>query len=388
MEELVNSTRDTKEKSFEIKNKQIMPPKVSVIIPVYNVEKYLREAVDSILNQTLTDLEIILIDDGGKDNCPKIIDEYAAKDSRIVAIHKENGGYGQSMNVGLERAKGEYIAILEPDDYIDANMYRDLYNIAKQFDSDIVKSCFYINLQTKGATQITRSGWLDYIPEDRSFTIQEYHQFLLYHPSVWSCIYKREFLNINKIRFVEAPGAGWTDNPFQVQTMCLARRINYTSKSYYYWRILNKNPSEELKDWTLPFKRSDEIHEWLEEKGFNNESILAALYGREMCYIDIALNKNELKDHKTFIKSLYKMVKRMEPSTLLKSKYITSRQKRLYKQILLCPMFVYIISRVKIFIKSLKKKKKSIIKFKLSLKESYFIVFGKTIFNRNSFKGN
>ena len=100
-------------------------PKISVIVPVYGVEKYLKEAVDSILNQTMTDLEIILIDDGGKDSCPKIIDEYAEKDSRIIPIHKPNGGYGQTCNIGLERATGEYVAILEPDDYIDKD---DFFN--------------------------------------------------------------------------------------------------------------------------------------------------------------------------------------------------------------------------------------------------------------------
>ena len=121
--------------------------KVSIIVPIYGVEKFLRECVDSILNQSLKDIEIILIDDGGKDNCPQIIDEYAQKDNRIIAIHKQNGGYGQTCNVGLERATGEYVAIVEPDDYIDSKMYEDLYNIACKFNSDIVKSCFYDNLQ-------------------------------------------------------------------------------------------------------------------------------------------------------------------------------------------------------------------------------------------------
>ena len=117
--------------------------KISVIVPVYGVEKYLREAIDSLLKQTLSDIEILLIDDGGKDNCPQIIDEYAKKDNRIIAIHKQNGGYGQTCNLGLSKITGEYIAILEPDDYNDSKMYEDLYNIAIKYDSDIVKSCFY-----------------------------------------------------------------------------------------------------------------------------------------------------------------------------------------------------------------------------------------------------
>ena len=156
--------------------------KVSVIVPIYGVEKYLKKAIDSILNQTLKDLEIILIDDGGKDNCPQIIDEYAKMDNRIIAIHKQNGGYGQTCNVGLEKATGEYIAILEPDDYIDSKMYEDLYAIAKQHNSDIVKSCFYDNLQTEYERKISKTQWNDYIPEDKSFTIKEYPFFLSLTP--------------------------------------------------------------------------------------------------------------------------------------------------------------------------------------------------------------
>ena len=88
-------------------------PKVSIILPIYGVEKYLRQCVDSILSQTLKDIEIILVDDGGKDNCPSICDEYAKKDNRVVVIHKKNTGYGHSINVGIERATSDYIGIIE-----------------------------------------------------------------------------------------------------------------------------------------------------------------------------------------------------------------------------------------------------------------------------------
>ena len=115
-------------------------PKVSAIIPVYNVEKYLRECLDSVINQTLKDIEIICVDDGSTDNSGKIIDEYATKDKRIVVIHKANGGYGHSCNKGLDKVRGEYTAILEPDDFVDEHMYEDLYNYAKQYDVDIVKA--------------------------------------------------------------------------------------------------------------------------------------------------------------------------------------------------------------------------------------------------------
>ena len=117
--------------------------KISVIVPVYKVEKYLKQCVDSILSQTYKNLEIILIDDGSPDNCPKIIDEYAKKDRRIIAVHQKNGGYGKAVNHGLGIAKGKYIAIVEPDDYIAPDMYESLIQLAIETDADIIKSSFY-----------------------------------------------------------------------------------------------------------------------------------------------------------------------------------------------------------------------------------------------------
>ena len=339
--------------------------KLSIVIPCYNVEKYLRQCLDSVINQVLKDIEIILIDDGGKDNCPQIIDEYAAKDSRIIAIHKENGGYGQSMNIGLERATGEYIGIVEPDDYIDTNMYEDLYNIAKQYDSDIVKSCFYDNIQTPQETRIKKANWKDYIPEDKSFTIKEYPYFLYYHPSIWSCIYKKEFLNKNNIRFVEAPGAGWTDNPFQVQTMCLAERINYTSNAYYYWRRLNVYESDDIKDYTIPFKRSDEIHKWLNENNIEDEQILTNLYRREFTYIYLVLGMKQIVDIKDCYKRIDTMCQRMNKEIVFNNKILRKMYNRVFNRAKLL--------RIRILLKRIKK---SIIRLHISDREIYLSLFG------------
>ena len=118
-------------------------PKVSIVVPIYNVEKYLRQCLDSIVNQTLKDIEIICVDDGSKDSSPEIIEEYVKKDSRVKVITKENSGYGNSMNRGFDMATGEYIGIVESDDYADPDMFEKLYDIAKKNDLDIVKSGFY-----------------------------------------------------------------------------------------------------------------------------------------------------------------------------------------------------------------------------------------------------
>ena len=113
-------------------------PKVSVVVPVYNVDTFLHKCLDSIAEQTLRDIEIVCIDDGSTDNCPQILDEYARKDPRFIVIHKKNEGYGKAMNVGIDRAHGKYIGIVESDDYILPEMYQILYETAEAYQLDAV----------------------------------------------------------------------------------------------------------------------------------------------------------------------------------------------------------------------------------------------------------
>lgn len=120
-------------------------PKVSVIVPIYNVEKYLRRCLDSLVNQTLTDIEIILVDDESPDNSNEIYKEYLAKDNRIKLVQKKNGGLGFARNSGLEIATGEFIAYIDSDDYVDVNMFKKLYDTSKNNNLDTVY-CGYNNL--------------------------------------------------------------------------------------------------------------------------------------------------------------------------------------------------------------------------------------------------
>ena len=112
-------------------------PLISIIVPVYNVEKYLGKCIESILAQTYKNIEIILVDDGAKDNSGEICDEYAKKDDRIRVIHKENGGLSDARNRGIEEAKGELIGFIDSDDYIDSDMYETLYNVLTKYGADM-----------------------------------------------------------------------------------------------------------------------------------------------------------------------------------------------------------------------------------------------------------
>lgn len=112
-------------------------PIISIIVPVYNTEKFLSKCIESILNQTFKDFELILVDDGSLDLCPKICDEYAQKDARIKVIHKKNGGLSDARNAGIEAACGEYLGFVDSDDYIKENMYEVLYNLISEYQADI-----------------------------------------------------------------------------------------------------------------------------------------------------------------------------------------------------------------------------------------------------------
>ena len=219
-------------------------PKLSVVVPVYKVEKYLRQCVDSIINQTLEDIEIILVDEGDMDECRAILDDYEFgenKDSRIKTLHEKNGGYGASMNKGFAMATGEYIGIVEADDFVDINMFKDLYEIAKRYDADIVKSDFY-NYTTSNNGAI-KAGKIAKFKADKVINVKTDSSILRIQPTIWSAIYRRDFLVKNDIKFLETKGGSYQDTSFAFKTLSLAERIVLTPKAYLYYRIDNENSS-------------------------------------------------------------------------------------------------------------------------------------------------
>lgn len=219
--------------------------KISVVVPVYNVEKYLKECIDSIINQTLEDIEIICVNDGSTDSSLEILNNYAKKDSRIIVINKSNSGYGHTMNMGLNAASGEYIGIIESDDFADKNMFEDLYKLAKEYDADIVKGDWY-NYWSKN--KFARKN--NRISSAKALKLTNSKQdksLLRINPSVWSAIYKKEFLNKYNIRFLETPGASYQDLAFSFKIFALAERVILTDKAYLYYRQDNMNSSVKSK---------------------------------------------------------------------------------------------------------------------------------------------
>lgn len=311
-----------------------MKNKISVIVPIYNVEKYLPQCLESIVNQSLKEIEIICVNDGSKDSSKEILEKYQADDSRIIVVNKSNAGYGAACNTGLRLAQGEFISIIEPDDFIDDKMFEDLYNLAVKNNAEIVKSSFYEykDSQTGEKESVQKINWSEqYEMPHGVFEITDCSQLLYFHPSIWSCIYKKSFLEKNEISFVEAKGAGWVDNPFQVQTLCRAKRIFYTDNAYYYYRLTNPASSSNIVNITNPFDRSDEVHKFLDDTKINDKNILAHLYKREFSYIDTVLSGigEDLFDFAC--EKIQKMVHRMNKDVLYENEFVNDYEKSFYE---------------------------------------------------------
>ncbi len=215
--------------------------KVSIIVPIYNVERYLKTCIESILNQTLTEIEIICINDGSTDSSLDILHSFSEKDKRIRIINKSNSGYGSTMNMGLSAAEGEYIGIVEPDDFIKNNMFEELYNLAKNNFADIVKSDFYYYFGENN--QARKTGKISRYFANKVTSIKEHPEVLKIQPSIWSAIYKKELIDKHKIKFLETPGASYQDTSFAFKCLSLAQRLYFTTNAYLYYRLDNENSS-------------------------------------------------------------------------------------------------------------------------------------------------
>lgn len=213
---------------------------VSVIVPIYNVEKYLRQCISSILAQTMKDLEIICVNDGSTDNSLEILNKFASYDSRVKVISKQNSGYGDSMNIGIDNAEGEYIGIVESDDYILPDMFSSLFREAKEKDADVVKSNYYSISERAGRNY---EEILSGIPYHTIFSSNDYMKIWDIIPSIWSGLYKKDFLEKHKILFHTSAGASYQDISFWYKVLLSAKKIVCVPEAYLCYRSDNENSS-------------------------------------------------------------------------------------------------------------------------------------------------
>ena len=316
-------------------------PKVSIITPVYNVDKFLCQCLNSIINQTLQEIEIICINDGSIDSSLSILKEFMEHDSRIVLINKINCGYGAAMNDGLSRATGEYIGIVEPDDFVDNNMFQILYSTAKQYQEcpDIVKAAYWEYQQKDGETVKKAAPILNIDPPCNPFNIYQFPDILNYHPCTVTAIYRHEFLEEKGIRYIEAAGAAWTDNPFFFSTMCQAKSIVWVPSCLYYYRQDNPGASSYLKDCRIPFRRLTEVFDFIETSKISDERVLTCLYKRVFLYYNGVLS-NPHYSRNTVRPIIKSVMLRIQPD-LLNNEIFNRLERYYYKNIILDKSIVF-----------------------------------------------
>ena len=214
---------------------------VSVIIPVYNVEKYLNECVDSVINQIYSNLEIILIDDGSYDKSGEICDYYASIDSRIIVVHKENGGLSEARNTGLMKSNGDYIYFLDSDDYIDHKTIYELINIAVKNNSDIVffDAESFLDNGTSVSKIMEYNRKCDYGTSSGPEMIYKLYSAGDFYTAIPLMFYKKSFLDDNMMEFYH--GILHEDNLFSVQAFINANVVTHLNKNLYRRRMRDES---------------------------------------------------------------------------------------------------------------------------------------------------
>lgn len=208
----------------------LMNPKVSVIVPVYNVEQYLEKCVNSLINQSLKNIEIILVDDGSTDKSSEICDDFSEKYENVIAVHKENAGQGQARNYGLSLARGEYIGFVDSDDWVDVDYYEKLYALCKKNDLDMCvceRRVFNEKDEIIYQTNIFESDCIQ-VNDTKTYF---FNKFFKYTPSVCNKVYKMNVIKYKRFRDVSEVGT--EDTLFNYEVMFDLKKVGECESVYY-----------------------------------------------------------------------------------------------------------------------------------------------------------
>lgn len=261
--------------------------KVSVIIPVYNVEKYLKQNLKSITDQTLKDIEIICVDDGSTDSSYKIIEEFAAKDSRVIPVKQKNGGAGAARNNGLRRARGKYLSFLDSDDFFEPNMLEEAYKKAEETKADFV--VFNSDQYYEDSHEYKSVSWVVRYPElppyqpfgRRAMTDNIFKVFVGW---AWDKLYNRKWVLENDLWFQEQRTSN--DMLFVFSAVAIAKRIAYAEKDKVLAHQRRNNKSSlsntREKSWDCFYNALSALRDRLKAEGIYEET--------ERDYINYALH--------------------------------------------------------------------------------------------------
>ena len=241
-------------------------PKISIVVPVYNTEKYLEQCIKSLINQTFNDIEIILVDDGSPDNCPAICDRYAEEDERIKVIHKQNAGVSEARNSGIEASQGDFLMFVDSDDWMEPDGCEILYNEYLRTGADTVIGDVFTAADNKQKKRI-HVFKESYISNDKFF-FREYQRACLgygYNPrpylsqkynvtgigSPWNKLYSRSIIKENQLGFDPYVKGIYDDNLFVLHYLCHVKKIAYIAKPVYDYRSIQESITKSYKADTL-----------------------------------------------------------------------------------------------------------------------------------------
>ena len=233
-------------------------------MPVYGVEQYVGQAIESILSQSYKNFEFFCVDDGSKDKSGAICDEYATKDSRIKVIHKENGGAPSARNVAIDLAKGKYLYFMDSDDWTEPKMLEDMVNLAEENELQLVVAGYYIDTYYSDREKFTQEQYVaDVIYKSQGEFRANAHilfdQNLLYTP--WNKLYKAEYIKEKGLYF---PNTFWDDFPFNLSVVRDIERVGVTSKKYYHF-IRKRSESETARYRSDMYDKREEEANWMED---------------------------------------------------------------------------------------------------------------------------
>lgn len=265
---------------------------LTIVIPVYNTEKYLKQCLDSILQQNIDGLEIICVNDGSRDSSLDILQTYKEKNNCIKLINKNNSGYGDTVNQGIRIASGRYIGIVESDDFVVEEVLSELVKLAIDNDADIVKGNY--NNFFSDDNRMEYFDNLREVPKLQIINSKDYKQLFFVAPSIWSGIYKRDFLLENGIYFLETSGAAYQDTSFAFKVWSCANRVVLTDKAVINYRQDNNFSSSNIEKNIFAIRGEyHEINKFIKEKA---EMWLYPVMAKAQ-FISYAWNANRLTTH-------------------------------------------------------------------------------------------
>ena len=276
--------------------------KISVIIPIYNVEKFLGKCIESVLSQTLKEIEVFAVDDGSPDGSGKMCDDYAKKDKRLIVIHKKNGGAPEARNVAIDKAHGKYLYFIDSDDWIENDYLEKMYNLAEINNADLVVTGFLMEYYQNGHFVTYSTNCENKVYENQNdFRCNAYKYFNNSPLSLpWNKLYKSEVVMKNNLRF---PNTKWDDHHFNMDFLMDAKKVVFSSMKKYHW-YRSREGSETMINYSDPnlFEKRKEHYEhilelynhWNLENDTKSKDAISCYYvGRIFqCIQELADNKN------------------------------------------------------------------------------------------------